>query len=216
MSEPENFLDRWSRRKRETAEGSAPAEPKAARAAPAAEAEPAEPAFDPKGLPPIESISTQSDVTAFLKPGVPTDLTREALRRAWSTDPAIRDFIGPVENGWDFNDPNAIPGFGTIDPVEVARLLAQAIGAPSSEPQKLQKVVPTGERAPLVEKPGDHEPAHLQQWSQGQPRSDQELPAVNEDLSHVQPVDVASQHVTDEEKNSPPLRPRGHGGALPK
>ena len=55
--------------------------------------------FDIASLPPIESIDADTDVTAFLRPGVPPDLTRAALRRAWSTDPAIRDFVGLVENG---------------------------------------------------------------------------------------------------------------------
>ena len=36
---------------------------------------------------------------------MPEDLARVALRRAWATDPAIRDFIGLSENSWDFNAP---------------------------------------------------------------------------------------------------------------
>jgi hypothetical protein len=36
-------------------------------------------------LPSIESIVAESDVRAFLAPGVPPELTRAALRRAWST-----------------------------------------------------------------------------------------------------------------------------------
>jgi hypothetical protein len=31
-------------------------------------------------------------------------------------DPAIRDFKGPQENDWNFNDPNGIPGFGELGP----------------------------------------------------------------------------------------------------
>jgi hypothetical protein len=53
-----------------------------------------------------------------LRKGVPADLTRAALRRAWASDPAIRDFIGIAENQWDFNDPNGIPGFGPLAPME--------------------------------------------------------------------------------------------------
>jgi len=70
-------------------------------------------------LPPIESITADSDVTAFLEPGVPAELTRAALRRAWAIDPSIRDFIGIAENQWDFNDPNGIPGFGPLTPLEI-------------------------------------------------------------------------------------------------
>ena len=45
---------------------------------------------------------------------MPAELTRAALRRAWVSDPAIRDFIGIAENQWDFNDPEAIPGFVSL------------------------------------------------------------------------------------------------------
>ena len=145
MSEPENFLERWSRRKQQasvqpTQAPEAKAEKDEASAAvPAAPAETSEPktaAFDIAELPSIESIGADTDVRGFLQPGVPPELTRAALRRAWSSDPAIRDFVGLVENGWDFNDPNAMQGFGAITPEEVARLLTQ--GVTLTEPQPAQ------------------------------------------------------------------------------
>jgi hypothetical protein len=74
--------------------------------------------FDPASLPSIESIVADTDIVAFLRAGVPAELTRAALRRAWASDPAIREFIGIAENQWDFNDPNAIPGFGPLIPTE--------------------------------------------------------------------------------------------------
>ena len=60
-------------------------------------------------LPPVESIDAATDIRAFLNKGVPQDLTRAALRRAWSSDPAIRDFIGLSENSWDFTAPEGVP-----------------------------------------------------------------------------------------------------------
>ena len=82
--------------------------------------------FDPATLPPIESITALSDATAFLRAGVPADLTRAALRRVWTVDPAIRDFVGLAENAWDFTDPNAMPGFGPLeDTEEVRRMIAE-------------------------------------------------------------------------------------------
>jgi len=83
-------------------------------------------AFDLASLPSIESITAHTDVAVFLNSSVPVELSRAALRRAWASDPAIRDFIGIAENQWDFNDPNAIPGFGPLDPSDdVAELVAQ-------------------------------------------------------------------------------------------
>jgi len=67
----------------------------------------------PASQPPIESIGPRSDIRPFLAPGVPQDAARQALRRAWVADPAIRTYIGPSENSWDFNAPDGVPGFGS-------------------------------------------------------------------------------------------------------
>jgi len=125
----EDFLTRWSRRKRQSADvGKPPAEP-APRDAEFPQqtgpiAAPTEP-FDPATLPPIDSITALSDISAFLQKGVPPELTRAALRRVWTADPAIRDFVGLAENAWDFTDPNAMPGFGPLElNDEVRRMIA--------------------------------------------------------------------------------------------
>ena len=87
---------------------------------------PTESSFDAANLPPIESIGAASDIRRFLAPRVPADLTRAALRRAWSTDPAIRDFIGLSENSWDFNAQDGVPGFGSLTPQRLARMNGEA------------------------------------------------------------------------------------------
>jgi len=117
----EEFLARWSRRKQEARGGDAA--PQSAvpteTCDPAVSARTAENAseldVDLSRLPPIESIDAATDITAFLREGIPAELSRAALRRAWTADPAIRDFVGLAENAWDFNDPNAMPGFGPLD-----------------------------------------------------------------------------------------------------
>lgn len=133
MSGEEDFLTRWSRRKRE-AEGAKVAPPNAhvrdADVAPQHQLPPqnvetAEAEFDPASLPPIDSINALTDLTAFLRAGVPAELTRAALRRVWTADPAIRNFVGLAENAWDFTDPNAMPGFGPLESTgEVRRMIA--------------------------------------------------------------------------------------------
>jgi len=142
MSEPEKFLSRWSRRKRvadEAPEPPAPDRSASAPQTPATDSEPGakqtatpaapEPAFDPASLPSLDSIGAETDISAFLKPGVPSGLRLAALRRAWSADPAIRDFKGLAENDWDFNDPNGMLGFGQLDPAtDVKKMLAQLFG----------------------------------------------------------------------------------------
>ena len=140
MSDDKTFLARWSRRKREAAldTGEQPkpenASGGAASSASAASLSPgeAQPLFDPASLPPIESIVAGSDISAFLAAGVPADLTRAALRRVWSSDHMIRDFVGLSENSWDFNAPGAMAGFGPIDKDEVARLVMRLLGEPDA------------------------------------------------------------------------------------
>jgi|HubBroStandDraft_5_1064220.scaffolds.fasta_scaffold504809_2 hypothetical protein len=114
MSDQENPLSRWARLKQAA---KAQEEIEAASAGSEAMAVPEAP-FDPASLPSIESIVGDTDIIAFLRKGVPSELTRAALRKAWASDPAIRDFIGIAENQWDFNDPNGIPGFGPLAPTE--------------------------------------------------------------------------------------------------
>ena len=149
MSGEDNFIARWSRLKQQAADenkkprAGTEAEGRRTPDADAAEAAEAkgrpgrapvktvetEPAFDPASLPPIESIGAGSDIRAFLQKGVPAALTKAALRRAWTTDPAIRDFIEMAENQWDFTDPTSIPGFGPLQATDnVRQLVEQALG----------------------------------------------------------------------------------------
>ena len=98
--------------------------------------------FDPARLPSIESLGAKSSIRAFLEAGVPDDLTRVALRRVWSLDPAIRDFVGLSENSWDFNAPGAMAGFGPINGEEVGRLLARLLEDPDTVAAAHPPVIP--------------------------------------------------------------------------
>jgi Protein of unknown function (DUF3306) len=149
VSDPENFLARWSRRKRAAAEDAQAQEPAATPDAPARDAPPAadartteegaglqapEPGVDLAKLPPLESITAETDIRAYLAPGVPAELTRAALRRVWSADPQIRDFVGLSENSWDFNDPDAVAGFGRLEITdELRRQIEQMMGGSLSD-----------------------------------------------------------------------------------
>jgi hypothetical protein len=82
--------------------------------------------FAAANLPPIESIGAGSSIGPFLASGIRPDLTRAALRRAWSTDPAIRDFVGLSESSWDFNA-SEVSGFGSLTADDARHLLAQVM-----------------------------------------------------------------------------------------
>ena len=52
-------------------------------------------------LPPIKTLTAQSDYTAFVRPNVPEEIMRQALRKLWLSDPvfAFRDAL----NVYDFD-----------------------------------------------------------------------------------------------------------------
>lgn len=133
----DNFFARWSRRKQavRSAEAPAPVEERPPVEAEAEidaedvdlplpeteplEAEPSEP------LPRLEDLTEESDLSAFLRKGVPKALKNAALRKMWSLDPAIRDHVGLSDYAWDFNQPGSMGGFGPLEANEsVAEFLA--------------------------------------------------------------------------------------------
>jgi hypothetical protein len=158
MSERENPLLRWARLK-QAAEGAEGTDPASAGSDPT---NAPEAPFDLASLPSIEEIAADTDIIAFLRAGVPSELVRAALRRAWTSDPAIRDFIGIAENQWDFNDPNAIPGFGPLTAsegdVDILAQISSRLELPArftaAEPQILSsaKAGSSGEQ-PVINEP---------------------------------------------------------------
>jgi hypothetical protein len=218
MSKPENALTRWSRLKRQSASqgrdaGKPP--PRAAEAAPpatsASDKEARAASFDVESLPSIESIVAGSDITAFLQKGVPAALTRAALRQAWVSDPAIRDFIEIAENQWDFTHPEKIPGFGSLGAAdEVQSLLARALGELPTETNTVgERQMREGSVPPTAtdDKVGalDGE-AHDKAFEAPAPVPER-APEPTRALQHDDSAVANSQQ--------PPRKPRRHGGAMP-
>ncbi|MCA6108324.1 DUF3306 domain-containing protein [Bradyrhizobium sp. CNPSo 4026] len=188
----------------------APTDSEETTAPPVIEAASDEP-FDLASLPSIESIAANTDIAAFLRAGVPAELTRTALRRAWVSDPAIRDFIGIAENQWDFNDPNAIPGFGPLDPTEnAADLLAEVS-------RRLQQIP---DALPDVSSPVD--PPRSAAADSAEPVLDLPLATGGPSLvdasaqsNEMQDIGAQGEQTpADEAQDSP--RKRRHGRALPR
>jgi hypothetical protein len=217
MSDQENFLSRWSRRKLEPADEKVPAEPPqpaagappagedAATAAGAATARQGEaaPEFDLSKLPSLDSIGAESDIQAFLQAGVPSALKHAALRRAWSADPAIRNYIGPNENFWEGVGMDNVPGFGALDPsVDVKKLVAQIFGEAEPQPR-------TDDTAPAeanVPTPVANESSPTETKGQLAQNTD---PLLQCDEN------VATHH-DDPQQEVAAARPRRHGGAMPE
>jgi hypothetical protein len=230
MSDDKTFLARWSRRKREVAPdtreqpkpenagGSAASRTSAASLSPGE----TQPLFDPASLPPIESIIVGSDISAFLASGVPADLTRAALRRVWSSDPMIRDFVGLSENSWDFNAPGAMPGFGPIDKEEVARLVTRLLGepdatavaahSPTTPSQTDNHASESGQARGIQAIPGSAGPVPAPDQ---QPQQLDTTSAAN-DVTQRREAVPASQHETSSGDQRQITTRLGHGSALPR
>ena len=225
MTSPDSFVSRWARLKHgsdiqrgtEVADDGARA---SAVEAPATGVEgaiarpeiaaAADAPFDPASLPSIEAIGVDTDIRGFLQSRVPAELMRAALRQAWASDPAIRDFIGIAENQWDFNDPNAISGFGPLpEGYDVSGLLAQALGGRDRLVETIPDMPETVER--LSSAVTDREPSDP---GLDKPRAnDTEFRGLPEDRSGE---GAAPENDEVVKANDPPPNPRRHGSALPR
>jgi Protein of unknown function (DUF3306) len=232
MSEPENFVSRWSRLKRETAKPTSaepvlPSRPQGGgvqgtQAGPAAPSPglnaPAAPKVDLASLPSIESITAGSDIRSFLQSGVPAELTKAALRRAWTADPAIRDFVGIAENQWDFTDPTAMPGFGPLEATDdVRQLVSQAMGRWGTASERVaeglafETPVASGQVSPPREAAA--KPSLQAPGMPGGIRS--EAKAVNSSPEQNE-VNAAPQQGAEPAENEASPNRRVHGTALPQ
>ncbi len=129
----EGFLTRWSRRKREP-EPEAGATPVLAPVPPAelpaqVEAGATSPAEPEMVEPPsLDLIDKDFDVAHWLKQNVPESWKLAALRRAWESDPAIRDFENPARDyALDWNTPGGAPGYGPLTESDDVEAMARAI-----------------------------------------------------------------------------------------
>ena len=163
------------------------------------------PEFDVESLPPIEAISAETDITAFMRTGVPETLKHAALRRAWAADPVIRDFVGLNENFWDAAGPDGIPGFGELDSnLDVRRMVSELFGeTPRQDTQPELEADRVVDSSAL---PADNAPD-----AADRPQATL-LPAENLSQRHE---NVAAQ--TEPLESAPEKKiPRRHGGAMPQ
>lgn len=127
-----SFLARWSQRKHEAkqpdhdaqvVEADVPSEP-------IVEGDAGQ-AFDLSSLPKLEDMTASTDITAFLRKGVPEHLRNAALRKSWALDPAIRNYVNPaLDYAYDWNTPGGVPGSSEIGAgMDVARLVSQIMGS---------------------------------------------------------------------------------------
>ena len=203
MSQPREgkggFLDRWSRRKRESE-----AEPEVAQ--PETAPEPAEVSEDEisaeelAALPAPEDMTIDTDISPFLKRGVPRAMKNAALRRIWLLNPAIRDHRDlAVDYAWDWNTPGGVPGSGGEVSIRSVSELLQRLGNRQPEltaEEQTETLADAGVRARA-------EPAALVEGQKSDP-SGEEQGAVRPQVPEVDKAKTDAKEVT-----------RRHGGARP-
>jgi len=188
---------------------------------------PGEPSFDPASLPPIEEITAATDIRGFLRPGVPSELTRAALRRAWASDPKIRNFVGLADYAWDFNAADSMSGFGPLQAIDQAAQMAARIVAPDRPAAETGNILDPASATPKVARiPAestydvDHRAA-AETDDHAKPSRDEPMnkigpPPHTDELVHHQHGDIAAQYTTSNPDKPKSSLKRQHGSALPK
>src|ERR1700692_911986 len=179
--EDKGFLARWSQRKREAKqqEPEAPVAHADVPPKPVAESDAAQ-QFDLSSLPKLEDVTEATDITGFLRKGVPEHLRNAALRRSWALDSAIRNYVNPaLEYAYDWNTPGGVPGSSEIGAgMDVARLVSQIMGSGESGAEASARDVEPG-----------NEPAQSSEHNAQEPKPDlptQALLLGNETISKAQ------------------------------
>jgi hypothetical protein len=149
-------------------------------------------------LPKLEDLTAQTDLAPFLRAGIPSALRNAALRKMWSVDPGIRDFVSEARDyAYDWNTPGGVPGLGPMLPTDDIKAMVERVitGPPPAAP-----VAADPSQTEPVDKTGVVAEAEL-------PAA---LPAAAQAASNPCPDEV-------EAFQSPTIvsRLRRHGGAMP-
>jgi hypothetical protein len=214
-NDDKGFLARWSQRKQEAKQPELEARVAdvGTTHGSASEAEVPE-EFDLSSLPSLDELTPETDITAFLRKGVPEHLRNAALRKAWALDPAIRNYVNPaLDYAYDWNTPGGAPGSSELGiGMDVARLVSQIMGTDdtAAEPsvstaEMTNAPAPPNEPAPDL--PG--QPLRLS----GGPISVEQEPS-NGDVGT--PIQTEPTNDSEGSKPAAPQQPmRRHGSAKP-
>jgi hypothetical protein len=229
----DNVFARWSRRK-QAARSNEAGEPEKDQLAPDAVAEPAdvdrveeqhataepEVAEPAEPLPRVEGLTAQSDLSAFLRKGVPKMLKSAALRKMWSLDPVIRDYIGPSEYAWDFNKPGSMPGFGPLKAANeaVVDFLSTVSGGKPVDSARAAAASHAPENAPATTTVLAGEDANAAPDGSEPVTPDNSLEPANSPSPATDTAETATNRDEAASAAESPLinRQRRHGGALPR
>ena len=221
-SDDRGFLARWSQRKHEAKrDGDAPAAEAAVPAEPVAQAEPE---FDLSSLPKLDEMTATTDITGFLRKGVPEHLRNAALRKSWALDPAIRNYVNPaLDYAYDWNTPGGVPGNSEIGAgMDVARLVSQIMGSAESAagPSASDPEPGTAPASDAAEASG-HNPAPeawLELPTEALRLTDERIPIAQKPANpeEVAALEAVREQAAGHSESAAPQQPvRRHGSAKP-
>ncbi len=150
MSDDGNFVSRWSRRKIEARRGekeldaSSPADIPAQPMTPAQPVIPVETGTEreaeaPAVLPPVDSLTIDSDFSAFMQPGVDPGLRREALKKL-VRDPRFNVMDGLDVYIDDYSKPDPLPE-GWLEKLNQVKYLGHYLEPKEGDAPPLQKTI---------------------------------------------------------------------------
>ena len=210
----DGFLSRWARRKREVRLGERTEAPPADTQGVEAGAVPGDEPVVPEGapteaeidvlaeLPSLADLTAETDLLPFLRAGVPAALRNAALRKMWSVDPAIRDFVSEArEYAYDWNTPGGVPGMGPLLPSDDVKAM---LGRLFRDPAEAKPEPESPEEAP------EPEPAEPEAAAVAQADVDGKLPDSEPATENIAVAPVSASNPTRSEP-----RLRRHGGAIP-
>ena len=216
-----NFLARWSQRKHEAKQPDhdAPTVNSDAPFGPVAESDVVQ-EFDLSSLPKLEDMTATTDITAFLRKGVPEHLRNAALRKSWALDPAIRNYVNPaLDYAYDWNTPGGVPGSSEIGTgMDVARLVSQIMGGGSTVEPVVPAVSPGNEATSDPAQSLEHHTPELELPAQAVRLSKETVlvaqkPANAEEGSHI--AAEGAEHSEVSRSAAPQQVVRRHGSAKP-
>lgn len=224
-----SFLSRWSQRKQDAkqpeAEGTAERSAEEAEAAPGPVLEgDADEKFDLSSLPKLEEITETTDITGFLRKGVPESLRNAALRKSWALDPAIRNYVNPaLDYAYDWNTPGGVPGNSEIAAgTDIAKMVLQIMGGDSSSDPQSADTLPHSDAANAAT--GGRDVGASQNSEADLPFQQVRLSDLSTttapvvpDFKQAEQARIVSGQAGDENKSSASQHPvRRHGSAKPR
>ncbi|MCJ2037333.1 DUF3306 domain-containing protein [Methylobacterium sp. J-068] len=165
-------------------------------------------------LPKLEDLTAQTDLAPFLRAGIPSALRNAALRRMWSVDPGIRDFVSEArEYAYDWNTPGGVPGLGPMLPTDdIGAMVERVMRGHAPEAKRSETAAKVPMPASETDETTTPEVAAVTPEDATVPPED-----APEALAHVEPPVSIPPTNAVREFQSPTIvsRLRRHGGAMP-